>query len=301
MTVTGAVPPGKLGRTLPHEHVLTDFVGADRSGPHRYRREEVVEVMLPRLQEIAAQGVRSFVDCTPMYLGRDVRLLQELSRRTGLQILTNTGQYKEPFLPESTFRISAEELAQGWIGEMERGIDGTDVRPGFIKTAVPPGALAAVQRKVIEAAAITSGRTGLTIATHMEDGEPVEEILAVLEHRGVAPQRWILVHAHNLGSAAAMAQLAERGVWISLDGVRRESEREFLRLALDLLEAGAEKRLLLSQDAGWYNVGEERGGQQVPYTFLFAGFLPRLREAGVPEATLRHLTEANPGEAFALP
>jgi phosphotriesterase-related protein len=105
--VLGAIEPQEMGLTLPHEHILVDFVGAEKSGPHRYVREDVVATMLPFMKEIRAKGVRTFVDCTPMYLARDVEVLRELSLRTNMHILTNTGQYKEPYLPKATFELDA--------------------------------------------------------------------------------------------------------------------------------------------------------------------------------------------------
>ena len=36
MTVTGAIGANQLGVTLPHEHVLVNFVGADKVSRQRY-------------------------------------------------------------------------------------------------------------------------------------------------------------------------------------------------------------------------------------------------------------------------
>ena len=38
MTVRGPIPPGEMGPTLPHEHVLVDFVGAKERLPRPIRR-----------------------------------------------------------------------------------------------------------------------------------------------------------------------------------------------------------------------------------------------------------------------
>ena len=40
ITVTGPVKSKALGTMLPHEHVLVDFVGADKVSPDRYDRDE---------------------------------------------------------------------------------------------------------------------------------------------------------------------------------------------------------------------------------------------------------------------
>jgi phosphotriesterase-related protein len=141
MTVTGPVDPWVLGMTLPHEHVLCDFCGAETAGPHRYDAQDVIRVMRPWLAEAAARGVSTIVDCSPAYLGRDVRVLRALSESSGVTILTNTGYYgaaQDKFLPAHAFSESAEALADRWVREWESGIDGTDIRPGFIKIGVDP-------------------------------------------------------------------------------------------------------------------------------------------------------------------
>jgi phosphotriesterase-related protein len=38
-------------------------------------------------------------------------------------------------------------------------------------------------------------------------------------------------------------------------------------------------RVLISQDSGWYRVGEPGGGRYNGYTFLYTEFLPRLDPA----------------------
>ncbi len=57
--------------------------------------------------------------------------------------------------------------------------------------------------------------------------------------------------------------------------------------------------VLVSQDAGWYHVGEPNGGEFRSYTFLFERFLPALAEAGVSNAAPQLLVE-NPQRAFAV-
>jgi phosphotriesterase-related protein len=300
ITVTGPIEPSLMGLTLPHEHILVDFAGAEVTGRHRYRVADVVDTMLPYLEAIRAQGVRTFVECTPMYLARDVEVFRELSGLTGLNILTNTGQYKEPFLPAATLEIEAEALAAQWIAEAEGGIDGTDAKPGFIKTAVNPEPLAPVQRKVIRAAALASRTTGLTIATHTGRAAQAMEVLDIVEGEGVAPDRWIFVHAQNETDTPRLLAVARRGAWIELDGLGETTVDRHLEPLLALLEAGFEGKVLLSHDAGWYRVGEEPGGKKKPFTFLLERFVPLLRARGVSDATIHRITERNPAEAFTV-
>src|SRR3954452_1555418 len=61
MTVRGTIPPGEMGPTLPHEHVLVDFVGAKDASRDRYDADEVYRVALPHLRRIREQGIRTLV------------------------------------------------------------------------------------------------------------------------------------------------------------------------------------------------------------------------------------------------
>jgi phosphotriesterase-related protein len=300
MTVTGPVDQKQIGLTLPHEHIMVDFIGAEESGPHRYVKEEVVATMLPLLEEVRALDVSTFVDCTPMFLARDVDVLKALSEQSGLQILTNTGQYKEPFLPKRTFEVSAEELAQSWVEEWENGIDGTDVRPGFIKTAVNPEPLAPTQIKVIRAAALTSRDSSLPIATHCGKGDQASEILDILDAEEVEPERWIFVHAQNEEDVEKTVSIARRGAWVELDGIGENTVEKHMRPLLALLEAGFQDQNLLSHDAGWYRVGEEPGGEKKSFTFLLTDFLPLCLERGISQQTINRITRENPGKAYRI-
>lgn len=300
ITVTGPVSAEKIGFTLPHEHIMVDFIGAGKVGAHRYKKEEVMSVMLPYLEEAQRLGVQTLVECTPMYLARDVGILRDLAHKSGLHILTNTGQYKEPYLPQETFEISAEKLADSWLEEWENGIDGSDVKPGFIKTAVESTTLAPVQQKVIHAAALVSKKSGLTIATHSGAYVPAMEIVSILESEGVDPSKWIFVHAQSERDMSRLLKVANTGAWISLDGLSPESADMHLESLLCLLEAGYEGKTLLSHDAGWYHVGEAAGGSIRPFTYLIDGFIPLAMNRGISSSIIDLITKVNPGRAYAV-
>src|SRR6056297_3259783 len=117
MTVLGPIDPGEMGMTLPHEHVLVDFAGAEVASPDRYDPGEVFDVALPYLERARELGCRTLCECTPDSLGRDPELLERLSRATGLYLLTNTGYYNAnggKHLPEHARRESAEQLSDRW-------------------------------------------------------------------------------------------------------------------------------------------------------------------------------------------
>lgn len=297
-TVRGPVTGSELGFTLPHEHIMVDFGGAETAGKHRYDASNVIEVMQPYLQDLLDQGAQTLIECTPNYLGRDVEIFRILSERTGLNIISNTGLYNNQYLPSYAHDSSAEKLADGWILEFEHGIERTGIKPGFIKTAVNPQPNE-LDLKLIHAAALTHKATGLTIATHTCTAVAAEKIVAVLETNNVNPSRWIFVHAHLEPDPSRLITLAKAGVWIELDGLAWGGDAEHAQTLLKLLDKGFEDQILISQDAGWYNIGEENGGNIIPYTRLKEEFLPRLREQGINNDIIEKITCLNPAKAFA--
>ncbi len=299
-TVRGRIHPSELGLTLIHEHILCDFIGAEKTGPHRWDRAEVAERITPYLQAIVDQGITAFVDCSPRYIGRDPLLLRHLSEKTGLHILTNTGFYKEPFLPRWALEAPAEELAEHWVAEWQEGIEGTGVRPGFIKIAVNPGALIPVQQRIVRAAALTHRATGLLVASHTAEAQAAYESLEIIERAGMAPGRYVIVHANAIRNLADHEALAARGAWLEYDGLQADSAEWHLTLVRYALERGYGGQILLSHDAGWYEAGQPLGGTVRPYTYLMAEFVPLLRRAGLGEEEIRQLLIENPRRALSI-
>jgi phosphotriesterase-related protein len=65
-------------------------------------------------------------------------------------------------------------------------------------------------------------------------------------------------------------------------------------------KAGLLNRVLVSQDAGWFHVGEPGGGLFRPYLSLFDQFVPALKNAGFSENDLEQILVLNPAKAFRL-
>ena len=303
MTVLGPIPAGEMGTTLPHEHVLVDFIGADKVDRGRYDADEVRKIALPHLERIREQGVRTLVECTPAYLGRDPALLRRLSEASGLHLLTNTGYYGAnggKHLPPHARTEDADALAARWLREWREGIEGTGIRPGFLKIGTDAGPLPEVNRKLLRAAARVHRQSGLTIAAHTGDGRAAIEQLDILREEGVDASAWIWVHANAERDAARHVEAAERGAWVEFDGVGPKAIGSHVKLVLGMKGRGLLGRVLLSHDAGWYHVGEPGGGAFRPFDTLMAVLVPALREAGLTEAEVRRLTVENPRDAFTL-
>lgn len=303
MTVTGPITADQAGFVLPHEHLLVDFIGAEKVGPHRYSADEAFSVILPHLLRARDLGIDTLVECTPSYIGKDPALLQRLSEASGITILSNTGYYAAAglnFVPDHAYERTAEELATMWIGDWETGIDGTDIRPGFIKIGVDGAPLPEISRKIIRAAAITQRSTGLTIAMHAPDGSAVEEALPILEEYSVPLDKFIWVHANVHPGTELQVDMGRRGMWVEFDGLSPDTLDRHLELVNAMKDADLLDRVLLSHDAGWYSVGEENGGDFRFFGDLSESFIPMLLKSGYTQEEIDLITRYNPARAFTL-
>lgn len=300
MTVTGEVSPEALGMVLPHEHIMTDFIGADRVSKSRYDADEVFRTVLPYLTEVRELGCHTFVDCTPEYIGRDVKLLQRLSEETGLRILTPTGFYgaaNDIYLPPLARTGTAKQLAEHWISEWEHGIEGTGIRPGFIKIGLDPKP-SELDMKLVHAAGLTHLKTGLTISSHTGPGDSAKAQIELLKGLGVHPSAFIWVHAQAEPDAEKHLWAAKQGAWVEFDGISPESVDQHVKCVLEMEKAGYLHRVLVSHDAGWYNVGQPGGGTFRRFDTLFTKLLPALEQTGFSEVKIGQITRANPQRAF---
>ena len=302
-TVTGGISIKKMGKTLAHEHLLVDFIGADSTGYHRWNKEEVIEKVLPYLIEIKKLNYKTLVDCTPAYLGRDPELLKTLSERSGVQIITNTGYYSAvngKFLPNHAFTETAEEIAARWIDEAKNGIEGTGIYPGFIKISVERGPLQEINRKIVEAACITHLETGLTIMSHTGPAEPAFQQLEILRQYGIDPSAFIWTHANNEKDFDKLLRAAKMGAFISWDNFKPEDADKYVEFFLFMKKHSVLHTVLFSHDAGWYKPGEPEGGTFRGFTDIENYLIPALEDAGVAQYDIFQVFFKNPVEAFRI-
>ena len=312
MTVNGPESPGKMGITLEHEHILVDFIGADSTGYFRWNRDSVIKKAIPFVLKAKENGVRTIVECTPAFLGRDPLLLRSLSRTTGVNFITNTGYYganKNKYIPQSFYKLNAQELADLWISEFKNGIEDTGIKPGFIKIAVDPtDTLSAEHLKIITAAAIAHLKTDLVIASHTGPDKPAFAQIEVLKENGVDPSAFIWVHAQG-GTPEGNIRAAKEGAWISLDNIRDRRNVEpgapnsfewYADRIVRLKSEGLLSRVLISHDSGWYDPAKPGGGTFNGYNDIFDSFIPVLKQKGLTDNEIDQILVKNPQEAFKI-
>ncbi len=287
---------------LTHEHILVDFIGADSIKPDSWNHDSVIKEVMPYFEELKEFNVNYFVDATPNYLGRDVLLLEKIADKTGIRIITNTGLYgarNNKFIPEYAQEMSAKNLAEIWIDEYRNGIDGTSIKPGFIKIGVDSSdPLHEIHRKLVKAAALTHLKTGLTIASHTGKAKGLWPQLEILKEMGVSPESFIWVHAQAEKNNDTYLKAAETGCWISLDGLGWKLD-EYIEKLIFAKRNGILDRILISHDAGWYDPQKEN--QTIKsYTNIFNKLYPELKSQGFTDDEFKLLITINPSKAFSI-
>lgn len=332
-TVLGDVTDAGDGIVLPHEHLSCDLRPLFGREAVRDDVAGIERAVRPLLEEAHRRGVTLLVDPTPPGIGRDPVLLRRLSEQSFVGIVAATGLYKEPLLPRRAYDRTEEELAEWFAFELNTGIlpvagdallgesllteaalgraadalNETPIKAGVIKLAASDAGLQPVEAKALRAAAIAAKETGVAIVSHCPSGAAFQQQLDVLEASGGNPDRFVQVHAHAERSFALHLRALQRGAWLEYDAIGGATDERFVDLIQRVLEAGFAERLLLSQDVVAWRAGaagggnlDERGAPKRRLAYLVDTFLPKLRAAGVSDATIQQLTVENPRRLFAL-
>jgi phosphotriesterase-related protein len=300
-TVLGPLPPDALGFILPHEHtrcVLWQI-------PGRWDYWELTgedDLILPELARFRELGGTCLVDVTLPAIGRDPERLRRLATASGLHLVMGCGWYRGAYYPPDALvdRRSVAELSDLLVGEIQGGADNTQVRPGIIgEIGSDKPWLSAQEERVFRAVGHASRATGLAVTTHAVMSNVGLAQLSILEEAGADPARVVIGHADSFPRLDYWLAILERGANIELDFLgmsftpqERLAEPRLIPLLLDLLGRGWGDHVLLSQDVCHNQQLRHYGGNG--FTYLQETFVPRLRAAGVGEAEIRRMTEANP-------
>ncbi len=309
-TVLGAIDTSEMGLTLAHEHVGTNAAGLRHTYPEFIDRSGIVEQAINALKEAYDEGLRTMVDLSPFDLGRDVQVMQEVSRGSGVNIICATGNHLA--VPRPFGDVSPDVIAPFYVREIEEGIEGTGVKAAIIKVASDRGGITPPQEVVLRAAARTHNITGTPISTHTWSPDRVgEQQVKILEEEGVDLNRVYIGHSNDDFDMDYLLGLLDKGVWLGLDrypggrtpGTPNWEQRT--EIAKKLIDAGHKNRIMLSHD---YSVPKARIGADVQedrrlanpdgFNFITRNVLPRLKELGVSDEDITQIMVDNPRRFF---
>jgi len=308
-TVLGPLDAAELGVTLIHEHLRFRDEATAAQWPSRYDRKAEREAALQAVRAAQGHGVKTIVDPTAMFGGRDVLFMKEVAEETGIQVVCCTGIYSYDHLPLYFQTRSEDEMADHFVEDIEGGVQGTGIKAGFIKCAADEPGVTPNVEKIHRAAARASNRTGAPIMAHSRPAnETAIRQLQIFKEEGVDPGRIQIAHCGDTDNLDYLERVLSQGVYAGLD---RYGLEVFLPIerrnqtAAELLRRGYAPQLFLGQDfcatIDWYPpavveqllaVGAVRNWSM---TLVFEEVLPFLRSEGVvDDAVFNQLFIDNP-------
>ena len=301
ITTLGPKRAEEIDLILPHEHVFVDLRTWDQPGYAQAETADVVSLMAPEIARAQAAGVTALVECSTVGVGRRPDILKAVSEATGFPLVVPTGVYREPWIPDWIQAATEAELRDWMTGELSDEIRPDGLQAGWIKLSAGDDGLTECEAKVLRAAAAAGVATKAVIGSHTIRGRVVRDQLKIIEEAGYSPERFIWIHTQAEPDFDLHIEIARRGAWIEYDAIGSDqlSDEFFVERIQRVLDAGLGDHLLLSHDRGWYDPALPGGGTPKPFTYLSESFLPKLRQDGVDEPTIRKLTKSNPFRAFA--
>lgn len=245
-TVLGEKRISRDTLTLSHEHICCYSQYLDMMSKSYLDKNELAERAAEQLGALRRRfGLGLFIDCTPLGIGRDTELLGRVSEMSEVDIVCSAGFYygDDPIIN----CMSASSVAK-YIIE-----DARNVSAGVIKAAVEYDVISELDGKLLRAAAIAHGETGLPIILHTNannrNGSAAVEILL---GENVAPKSIVVGHLSDTEDIEYIKSFAEMGCYVALDRIYDNDSEEYINLKVGqitkLCNAGYGDRVLLSHD-----------------------------------------------------
>jgi phosphotriesterase-related protein len=306
-TTGGPVDVDELGLTLIHEH----FRATDEAGrfqyPHLYDEQAEWDVAISDANAVRSHGVKTVVDPAAMFLNRDVAFSKRVADESGLNVALATGIYTYDYLPQFLANRDEDGIAAIFLHEFEHGMQGTGIKPAFLKCAADAPGVTPNIEKVHRAVARAAKQSGKPIMAHSHpaSGTGLEQ-MRIFSEEGVDPATVQIAHTGDTDDLDYIERLLDTGCWIGMDRYGLDlylptEQRNATVLAL--LERGYAERMFLSQDycssIDWFprEVQDYLKANEVPdwsMTFLFEQVIPTLKERGMSDDDLDQMMVENP-------
>ena len=273
-----------------------------------------VDLAIEEILEFKKFGGDTIVDQTNENMGRDSIALKNISRATGLNIITSTGHYIDANQPEYVAKKREIELAQIMVKEIEEGIDDTGIHAGIIGEIGVSKGILPNEKKVLRASAIAQKETGVALSVHTWPfGTDGIEILDILEEAGANLEKVIICHVDGQINLEYCKALLSRGVFIEFDHFGKEyremrngklfiipNDLERIELIYKLVNLDTDyiNKILLSTDRCLKMELVKYGG--FGYAHILKNIIPYMKKFGFSEEQINILISENPKNAISI-
>lgn len=279
--------------TFSHEHIHVDLSGPKKTDDCNLNcKEETIK----ELKNLYNLGVRNIVEVTNIGMGRDVAYMEEVKQKSGINLIYSTGFYKEPFLPDFFIKSSVEDLANLMIKELLVGMDSTNVRAQVIgEIGTSKDEMKPEELKLFQAAVIASKKTGAPISTHTTLGTCVLQQAKFFLENDVIPSKVYIGHCDIGGNISEILEVLKMGFYVGFDTINKNNyfpDDKRCEMLKEIEKAGYISQVMLSQDITRKSQLHFNGGYG--YDSLLTYFVPKLREYGLKEESIKMMLVDNP-------
>lgn len=303
-SATGPIETSDLGFTLMHEHVRVGWGPMFQQYPELFDRKAELDRAVERLKAAKAAGVQTVVDLTPIDLGRDVTLIAEAAKQSGMQVIAPTGfYYLVPF--HFAYREPAEMTAL-LVKDITEGVSSTGIRAGVIKCATEDE-MHAQNERTLRASAAAHRQAGVPICTHSHPATRTGlDQARVFKEEGCDPGRIVIGHSDDSDNIGYLEAIIEAGFYCGMDRMGLEQPRtseQRADMVAALVEKGYAERITLSHDSccNFYWAPQSLLDQVAPnwkMTHIPETIIPMLRARGVSDTAIHQMTTLNPRRLF---
>jgi len=311
-TVLGDIESNQLGHTQCHEHLFIRE-GRSRIVNQNLWLESSVRT-LEELDEYKSFGGGSVVDAQPIGCGRMPRLLEEVSRQSGVNVIASTGFHKLVFYPpehwihnielEALAKIFTNEITQGMYIACDHSLPCVQVpfKAGMIKVALDLEGLSEAYLKLHNAAIQAAKQTGVAIQCHMETMENAEELVGHYEAQGFDLSKLILAHVdRKYENVDMILSVLRKGVYVQLDTIGRphcHDDHTEVNLIKRLIANGFDDQMLMGLDT---TRGRMKSyGGKIGLSYILSSFREEMEKSGISKEYLERFLYENPQHALSI-
>jgi phosphotriesterase-related protein len=282
-TVTGPIVGADVTFAMAHEHLFVDFLGPTDPAYMDVNWTDVTAASVASVNVLRAQGVNLLVDWTNLGVGRAPLLLRDVSRQTGMKILSPTGIYKS-LIPPAFLNMTIDEIAGRFYEELTTGIDGGPIRANWIKIATTESGPTKTDTRIHRAAARAARKAGVTISAHTPFTDATLAVVKTLTSEGFDLRRFVWGHAQP-SPVEDHIKLAKRGAMVEYDAISTDEDTFFHGPTDDesmlvriqaMVDAGFGDRVMVTTDSSVFvNPAIYQYDRHSEY--LYGTFAPKLR------------------------
>uniref|UniRef100_A0A8C2Q095 N-acetyltaurine hydrolase n=1 Tax=Cyprinus carpio TaxID=7962 RepID=A0A8C2Q095_CYPCA len=289
-TVLGLIEPGQLGRTMTHEHLTMTFECSHvppapgdeglaaapiemkhlhwlQQNPYSHSENlllnQEIEAVKEELLCYRKAGGGSIVENTTTGITRNLPVLRQLAKETGVHIIAGAGYYVDVTHSDETRKMTVEKLTDIIVSEVLHGADGTDIRCGVIGEIGTSWPITESEKKVLRATAHAQTQLGCPVIIHPGRNKAAPgEAIRILQEAGGNISKTVMSHLdRTIFDQQELLEFAKMGSYLEYDlfgtemlnypfnlDVDMPSDSQRVQALAFLIREGYEDRLLIAHD-----------------------------------------------------